>query len=508
MVLPGIVKLILTGALAGVVGSLFGGLAAVARGLALALLLTLAIPALNAVSRRAEDDETDQPPLLLVPTLLCGLVAGGLAAVAARWLDVRLPYPLAAPHIAGWAQDLSAVLYGVLMLLGYRLRLRSRRWHQAMPYLVWGGAAIADGVRFLPLLFHAPSFVAPAFLGAIANVSVFALGWVLALRLHDPQYLPFDDEDDREHGLRVTVLAVRVAVFAGVLVCLAFLFARQVGFAHAWYTKIVWQHPELAEGLGGHLYLAPVTKGTKDRLDLERTNPSRTWPGLLERTSRSDAVLNGKVFIVGEQTAVRGWNLETGEMTIEFPMEWASIALSPDGQYLACVGNHAGDSVDALRVAIIQTADGTMIQELGLLFQRQGVCWTADGKHLVGVFGKGKDRELIVAPLAEEGAVVQNLGPGTRPHLDPATGEILYLNNNALWRRDLAADEPERVAGGMIGVADFHLTADPRRLLVTRQRFHRFAAVRHYILVVDLDAPARRHVLSSAHIPSWCLWTP
>ena len=507
MVLPSFVKLILCGTLAGAVGSLLGGLPTISRGALLTLLLTLAVLVLKLCPRRAQEEE-DGPPLLLVSTLVCGLVVGLILALADRWLDVRLPYDLAAAHIPGWAQDLSAMLFGVLVLVAYRLRLRSPGWQRAMPFLVWAGAAVADGVRFLPLIARAPSFAVPAFLGGVANASVLVFGWLLALKLHDPQYDPFPEEED-ERGTarrRLARFAVRALSVTVALVCAAFLFARQVGFAHAWYTTVVWNHPELVARVPGRLYSAPATPGERDQLDLICTNPDESWPALLERSSRGDAVLLGDIVIVAEPTAVRGWNLKTGETVIEFRMEWASLALSPDGTLLACVGNLEGDPVDALRLAILQTEDGTMIEDLSPGFQRQGVCWTADGKQVVGVVGTGEETHLVTTRKNGQAGIA--LWPGTRPHLDPTTGEILYLHEGTLWRRAIGSDEPQQVAPHMAGVTDYRLTSDPEILMVARERLHRFGAPRHYLLALDLAAPDRRHVLSARHIPPWCLWEP
>ncbi len=510
MALPSIVKLILCGTLAGALGSVLGGLPAIARGALLALLLTLAVPVTNLLARRAQGKSAaDAPPLLLVPTLVAGLVVGAVLALASRWLDVRLPYGPAAAHIGGWAQDLSAVLFGTLPLVAYRFRLRSSRWHRAMPFLVWAGAALADGVRFLPLVVRDPSFATSAFLGAIASVSVLVFGWLLSLKLHDRQYDPFGLDDDEEGSTRRSLIrfGVRAVAVAVAVVCAAFLFARQVGFAHVWYTTVVWNHPELADRVAGRLYAAPACQGQKDRLDLVRTNPDESWPGLLERSARGDAVLLGDTIIVAEPSAVRGWNLATGEMTIEFRMEWAAIALSPDQQYLACLGNMSGDPVDSMLLAILQTSDGTMIQEMSPGFQRQGICWTADGKSIVGVASQGNDKRILVAAKRDgEGNIT--LWPGTRPRLDATTGAILYLHEDALWRREIGSEASQRLTGGMEGVTDFQLTSDPDILLVARERLHRFGSARHYLLAIDLAAPDRRHVLSARHIPSWCLWQP
>ena len=511
MVLPGIVKLLLCGALAGALGGICGGLAPLFRSAALGLLLTLAVPVLNRLSRRAGDEE-DERPLLFVPSLVCGIVVGALYAGIRFWLNDKIPYSLTAPHIAGWAEHLSGLLFGVLMLQAYRLRVLSARWHAAMPFLVWLGASLADGVRFLPLVLRVPDFAGPAFLGGIANVSVLSFGWVLALRLHDPEYRISRNEDTETSGdeprpFRLRLLAARVLAAAALLVGGAYLFARQVGFVHLWHTEVVWNHPELAERLTGSVYSAELAPGAKNQLDLRRTDPERVWPALLERSARGDAILHGDVLFVGEHTAIRAWNLETGVMTIEFPMEWASIALSPDGQRLACVGNHAGDPIDDLRLAILRAEDGTMVREARPGFRREGLCWTADGQLLVGVVGPDKDTSLAV--LAAGSEETSTLGPGTRPHLDLRTGDILFLHQDALWRRDLTARAPVPVADGMAGVRDYSFTADPSLLLVARSRLHRFGAVRHYLLLVDTAAsPNRRHVLSARHIPSWCIWTP
>lgn len=510
MALPSIVKLILCGTLAGVLGSMLGGLPAIARGALLALLLTLAVLVINLLARWAQEkSESEEPPLLLVPTLVSGLVAGTILVFANRWFDMRLPYGPADAYIAGWAQDLSALLYGTLVLLAYRMRLRSPGWHRAMPFLVWAGAALADGVRFLPLVVREPSFATPTFLGAIASVSVLVFGWLLSLKLHDRQYDPFGLDDAEEGSARRSLVrfAVRAVTVAVAMVCAAFLFARQVGFAHVWYTTVVWNHPELVDRVPGRLYAAPASQGQRDRLDLVRTNPEESWPGFLERTSRGDAVLLGDTIIVAEPSAVRGWNLATGEMTIEFRMEWASIALSPDQQYLACLGNMSGDPVDSVLLAILQTSDGTMVQEMTPGFQRQGICWTADGKGIVGVASQGKEKQVLVAAKRDnEGNIT--LWPGTRPRLDAATGAILFLHEDALWQREIGSEEPQRIVGGMEGVTDFQFTSDPDILLVARERLHRFGSARHYLLAVDLAAPDRRHVLSARHIPSWCLWQP
>jgi hypothetical protein len=500
--------LILTAVVAGAVGNVFGGLASIARGSWFALLVTLAIPVLNRLGDRQGDDREGHP-ILLLPTLGCGLVAGALTGVGYQWLDARLPYDLASPHIAGWAQYASAILGAVLMLLAYRLRLVSRRLRLAMPYLVWGGAAVADGVRFVPLVVRAPGFAGPAFLGGIASVSIFVFCWLLALKHHDRMYDPDASAGDREGG-RAVRLACRVAGAAALVLGFSFLLARQIGFAHTWHTAVVWDHPELSQDLGGCLYRAAPSPASRDRLDLHRTDPEETWPGHLERITRSDAVLWGDVFIAAERTAVRGWNLKTGEMTLEFPMEWASIALSPDGTYLACVGNHAGDPMDALVVAVIQTSDGTMIRELNVGLQREGVCWTADGKGLVGVVGESESPQLAVTWVSGETTGTSTmLGPGTRPHRDGSTGDVLFLHDNSLWHRTLdPAQPPERIADHLAGVVDFELARDDSVLLVTRERFHRFAAPRHYILAVDLADPRRKHLITDRHTPSWCLWQP
>lgn len=506
MVLPSFVKLILCGTLAGAVGGLLGGLPTVARGGLLGLMLTLLAPPLNWLSRRAED-ESGEAPLLLLPNLGCGLAAGLAAVLLGRWLDTRLPYPANAAQIPGWFSDLAVLLTPALMLAGYRLRLRSPRWHRAMPFLVWLGAALPDGLRFLPLVRHDPGFAAPAFLGAFAGVAVFVFGWLLSLRLHDAEYDVHDlDEDEPSLRRSLARLAVRLLAVAAVLFCTAYLFARQVGFAHSWHMAVVWNHPELAERVSGQLYSAHPTPGNRHQLDLKRTAPETTWPGLLEVNSHGDALLLGDSIVVAEKTAVRGWNLETGVMTIEFPMEWASLALSPDGRFLACVGNHSGDAPNDLRLAILKTEDGTMIHDLTVGFQRQGLCWTADGQKIVGVVEMDKIPTLFAFTLKGETSAI--LWPGKRPRLEPATGAILYLHDDALWRRFPDREEPERLVGGLDGVTDYRLAPDGGLLLVARERLHRFGAMRHYLLAIDPASPAQRHALDSRHIPSWCLWQP
>lgn len=509
MVLPRLVKLILSGILAGAVGGLLGGLTAVARGSLFGLLLVLAVAAVNRLERHARDDGNRRaaPPLLFLPNLACGLAAGVVLVLFGRWLEIHLPHPPEAAHIRGWLGDLSLVLAAVAMLAAYRLRLRSPRWQRAMPFLVWTGAALADGIRFLPLLPHDPGFAAPAFLGGFAAVAIFVFGWLLALRLHDPRYDAHrldEEEPSLRHGLARLVL--RLLAVAAALFCAAFLFARQVGFAHAWHTAVVWNHPELAERVAGQLYSAHPSQKVANRLDLHRTAPGGSWPGLLEVSSHGDALLLGDAFVVGERTAIRGWNLETGVLTLEFPMEWASLAASPDGRRLACVGNHAGDATDDLRLLILRAADGTMMRELLVGFGRQGICWTADGQKLVGVNDVDTVPHLFGLGLRDGSSEL--LWPGHRPRLDPATGDILYLHDHALWRRAIGAEEGERLVGGLEGVTDYRLDENTGLLLVSRERLHRFGAMRHYLLAIDLAEPERRHVLDSRHIPSWCLWQP
>ncbi|MBT7162423.1 MAG: hypothetical protein HN849_07905 [Victivallales bacterium] len=68
--------------------------------------------------------------------------------------------------------------------------------------------------------------------------------------------------------------------------------------------------------------------------------------------------------------------------------------------------------------------------------------------------------------------------------------------------------EPERIATGLTGVRDYCFTDDPSLLLVSRERLNRFGATRHYLLMIDLASPEKRHLLSATHVPSWCLWEP
>jgi hypothetical protein len=269
---------------------------------------------------------------------------------------------------------------------------------------------------------------------------------------------------------------------------------------------VVWNHPELSERVSGQLYSAHHSPSNRTLLDLQRTGPEKSWPGLLEVNSHGDALILGNTIVVAEKTAVRGWDLETGVMTIEFPMEWASLSLSPDGQLLACVGNHSGDAPNDLHVAILRTEDGTMVRDMTIGFQRLGICWTADGQRLIGVVEQDKTPTLVSFGL--KGEAGGTLWPGSRPQLDPATGAILYLHEGTLWRRALGQEEPERLVDGLDGVTDYRLAPDGSLLLVARERLHRFGAMRHYLLAIDPAAPDLRHALDDRHVPSWCLWQP